>query len=137
MTNIKGYKELVMNQRTVSASEYNEVVNIAAKYIEALRIGSVDMLADIFHKDCVTYGTVNGQLMGGASNPTADFINNYGKSPDIVSHIDVLDITPTTVFVRIVMAKDAVDSDCNDYLTFLKLDGSWKLIAKVFHQFDK
>lgn len=126
-----------MNQRTVSANEYNEVANIAAKYIEALRIGNVDMLADIFHKDCVTYGTVNGQFMGGASNPTADFINNYGKSPDIVSHIDILDITPTTAVVRVVMAKDAVDSDCNDYLTFLKLDGSWKVIAKVFHQFDK
>lgn len=126
-----------MNQRTVSANEYNEVVNIATKYVEALRIGSVDMLADIFHKDCVTYGTVNGQLMGGANNPTADFIKNYGESPDIVSHIDVLDITPTTAVVRIVMAKDAVDSDCNDYLTFIKLDQGWKVIAKVFLQFDK
>lgn len=126
-----------MNQRTVSANEYNEVVNIATKYIEALRIGSVDMLADIFHKDCVTYGAVNGQLIGGANNPTADFIKNYGKSPDIVSHIDVLDITPTSAVVRIIMAKDAVDSDCNDYLTFIKLDQGWKVIAKVFHQFDK
>ncbi|PXZ07593.1 hypothetical protein DKK70_07015 [Gilliamella apicola] len=126
-----------MNQRTVSANKYNEVTNIAAKYIEALRIGSVDMLSDIFHKDCVTYGTVNGQLMGGASNPTSDFINNYDKYPNIVSHIDILDITPTTAIVRVVMAKDAVNSDCNDYLTFLKLDGSWKVITKVFHQFDK
>lgn len=125
-----------MNQRTVSASEYNEVVNIAANYIEALRIGNIEMLDEIFHKDCVTYGTVNGQLMGGASNPNADFINNYGKSPNIVSHIDVLDITRTTIVVRVVMAKDAVDSDCNDYLTFLKLDESWKVITKVFHQFD-
>lgn len=126
-----------MNQRTVSANEYNEVANIAAKYVEALRIGNVEMLDEIFHKDCVTYGTVNGQLMGGASNPTDDFINNYGKSPNIVSHIDILDITPTTAVVRVVMAKDAVDSDCNDYLTFLKFDGRWKVIAKVFHQFDK
>ena len=92
-----------MNQRTVSANEYNNVINVATKYVEALRIGSVDMLAEIFHKDCVTYGTVNGELMGGASNPTADFIKDYGKSPEIVYHIDVLDITPTTAVVRIVM----------------------------------
>ena len=88
-----------MNQRTVSANEYNNVINVATKYVEALRIGSVDMLAEIFHKDCVTYGTVNGELMGGASNPTADFIKDYGKSPEIVYHIDVLDITPTTAVV--------------------------------------
>jgi hypothetical protein len=127
----------MMNQRTVSASEYQDVANLAAKYVEALRIGNVAMLDEIFHKDCVTYGTVNGQLMGGASNPTADFINNYGKSPNIISHIDVLDITPTTAIVRIVMAKDAVDSDCNDYLSFIKIDNVWRVIAKVFHQFDE
>lgn len=94
------------------------------------------MLVDIFHKDCVTYGTVNGELIGGAGNPTADFIINYGKSPEIVSHIDVLDITPTTAVVRIVMEKDAVGSDCNDYLSLIKLDKGWTVIAKVFHQFD-
>ena len=126
-----------MNQRTVSANEYNNVINVATKYVEALRIGSVDMLAEIFHKDCVTYGTVNGELMGGASNPTADFIKDYGKSPEIVYHIDVLDITPTTAVERIVMEKDAVGSDCNDYLSFIKLDKGWTVIAKIFHQFDK
>lgn len=125
-----------MNKRTVSAEEYNEVVRLANKYVEALRIGSIEMLDGIFHKDCVTYGTVNGELMGGTSNPTADFILNYGKSPEIVSHIDVLDITPTTAVVRIVMEKDAVGSDCNDYLSFIKIDKGWTVIAKVFHQFD-
>ena len=126
-----------MNQRTVSAAEYNDVIKVAERYVEALRIGSIDMLADIFHKDSVTYGTVNGQLMGGAGNPTVDFIKNYGKSPDITTHIDVLDITPTTAVVRIVSEKDAVGSDCNDYLMLIKLDCGWTVIAKVFHQFDK
>ena len=126
-----------MNQRTVSAEECNNVSNLAAKYAEALRTGNIDVLADIFHKDSVTYGTVEGKLMGGASNPTIDFIKNYGKSPDIVYHIDVLDITPSTAIVRIASEKDAVGSDCNDYLSFIKIDGNWKVIAKVFHQFDK
>ena len=126
-----------MKQRTVSANDYNDVTNVAAKYVEALRIGSVDMLADIFHEDSVTYGTVEGRLLGGSGNPTADFIKNYGKSPEIVSHIDVLDITPSTAIVRIVSENDAVGADCNDYLMLIKLDGGWTVIAKVFHQFDK
>ncbi|VFS50203.1 nuclear transport factor 2 family protein [Budvicia aquatica] len=126
-----------MNQRTVSANEYKNVTEAATKYVEALRTGNVDMLSDVFHKDCVTYGTVNGELMGGASNPTADFIQNYGKSPEIIFHIDILDITPTTAVVRIVMEKDAVGSDCNDYLSFIKLDKRWAVISKIFHQFEK
>lgn len=125
-----------MNQRTVPVEAYNEVVQLATMYVEALRTGNVDRLADIFHENCVTYGTVNGQLMGGAGNPTIDFITNYGPSPEIVAHIDVLDMTPTTALVRLVMARDAVGSDCNDYLSFIKLDTGWRVMAKVFHQFD-
>lgn len=39
-----------MNQRNVSPEEYNNVVKLATKYVQALRIGSVDMLDDIFIK---------------------------------------------------------------------------------------
>lgn len=122
----------------MSADEYKEVTAVVARYIEALRTGSTEMLADIFHKNSVTYGTVNGDLVGGGSgNPAADFIKAYGKSPEITAHIDVLDITPTTAAVRIVMEKDAIGSDCNENLLLIKLDESWTVIAKVFHQFDK
>lgn len=124
-----------MNQRMVSTQEYKDVTDVAARYVEALRIGSIDKLADIFHKNAVTYGTVNGELVGGSGNPAADFIKANGKSPEIESHIDVLDISPTTAVVRIVMEKDAIGSDCNENLLLIKLEKGWTVIAKVFHQF--
>ena len=127
-----------MNQKMMSANEYKNVTRVAAQYVEAVRIGNIDMLAGIFNKNSVTYGTVNGELVGGgSSNPTADFIRKYGKSPDLDAHIDVLDITPTTAVVRLIMEGDAVGSECNENLLLIKLDGSWTVIAKVFHQFDK
>ncbi|MCD8351581.1 MAG: nuclear transport factor 2 family protein [Planctomycetaceae bacterium] len=126
-----------MSQRMVSTAEYKAVAGVVAEYIEALRIGSVEMLDGLFHANAVTYGTVDGGLVGGGTtNPAADFIRNYGKSPDIEAHIDVLDMTPTTAVVRVLIAKDAVGSDCTDTLLLIKLDGRWKVIAKVFHQFD-
>lgn len=127
-----------MNKKAVSANEYNDVASLAAQYVEALRTGNIDMLADIFHKDSVTYGTVNGELVGGGTgNPTADFISMHGKSPEIVAHIDVLDITPTSAVVRVILEKDAIGSDCSENLLLIKLDKGWTIIAKVFHQFDK
>lgn len=127
-----------MNQKMVSANEYRDVTKVAAAYVEALRIGSIDMLADIFHKNSVTYGTVDGALVGGGTgNPTADFIRRYGKSPEIDAHIDVLDITPTTAVVRVIMERDAIGAECNENLVLIKLDNGWTVIAKVFHQFDK
>lgn len=124
-----------MKQKMVSANDYKDVTAVAARYIEALRVGSIDMLADIFHKDAVTYGTVNGELVGGTGNPTIDFIKANGKSSEIDSHIDVIDITPTTAVIRLVTEKDAIGSDCNENLMLIKLSEGWTVIAKVFHQF--
>lgn len=125
-----------MKQKSVSSKEYNDVVHVVAKYIEAIRIGSIDMLNESFHEDSKTYGFVNDELRGGASNPAADFIKDYGKSPDIKAHIDVLDITPATAIVRVVTGDDAVGSPCLEFLTLLKLDTGWTIIAKAFYQFD-
>ncbi len=122
-----------MKQKMVSANDYKEVTDVAAKYVEALRIGSTEMLAAIFHKDSVTYGTVNGQLVGGSGNPTVAFIKINGGSPALDSHIDVLDITPTTAVVRVILEKDAIGADSNEFLTLVKLDKGWTVIAKVFN----
>ena len=70
-----------MNQRTVSIDEYKAVANVAAKYIKAIRTGSIDMLMETFHKNSVKYSFVDGELRGGASNPAVDFIKNYDASP--------------------------------------------------------
>lgn len=124
-----------MNQRMGSAQDYEEVARVACKYVEAIRSGNVEMLADVFHKDAVAYGTVNGELVGGSGNPAVAFIKMNGKSPDIEYHVDVLDLTPTTAAVRIVMEKDAIGSDCNANLLLIKVPEGWTVFAKVFHQF--
>lgn len=119
----------------VSTNEYKEVAKVAANYVEALRIGSIEMLTDLFHQDAVTYGTVNGGLVGGSGNPAVDFVRANGPSPDLDAHLDVLDITPSSAVVRIVTGQDAVGAECSEHLTLIKLDQGWKIIAKAFHQF--
>lgn len=126
-----------MNQKMVSANEYNNVRNLVANYVEAIKNGDIDMLAGIFHKNSITCGTVNGELVGGAagSNPAIEFIKQNGKSPELVYCIDVLDITPTSAVVRVITEKDAIGTDCTEYLTLIKQNGEWTIISKVFHQF--
>lgn len=127
-----------MNQKTVSANEYNDVTNVISKYVEAVKTGNIELLADIFHENAIACGTVGGELVGGSgSNPAADFIKQNGKSPEIVSCIDVLDITPTSAVVRLIMEKDAIGAECTAFLTLIKLNEGWSIIAKAFHQFDK
>ncbi|VVP47113.1 hypothetical protein PS838_05154 [Pseudomonas fluorescens] len=124
------------NIKAVPTSEYNAVIATANQYVEGLRVGSAEGVAQAFHKDAMMYGFTNGELLGGPIKNLFDFVQKNGKAPEITTRLDVLAITPTTAVVRVDMEKDAIGADYNDYLTLIKIDGSWKVIAKVYHQFE-
>lgn len=119
------------NIKTVPTTEYDAVIAVAQKYVNGLRNGSSDEVAQAFHKDAVMYGFTNGELLGGPIANLFDFINKNGKAPEITTRLDVLAITPTTAVVRVDMENDAIGADYNDYLTLIRVDGVWKVIAKV------
>ncbi|VVM36491.1 hypothetical protein PS862_02804 [Pseudomonas fluorescens] len=124
------------NIKAVPTSEYNAVIATANQYVEGLRVGSAEGVAQAFHKDAVMYGFTNGELLGGPIQNLFDFVRKNGNAPEITTRLDVLAITPTTAVVRVDMEKDAIGADYNDYLTLIKIDGTWKVIAKVYHQFE-
>lgn len=124
------------NIKSVPTSDYDAVIATAQKYIDGLRIGSAESVAQAFHKDAVMYGFTQGELLGGPIRNLFDFVEKNGAAPDIKTRLDVLAITPTTAVVRVDMEKDAIGADYNDYLTLIKLDGTWQVIAKVYHQFE-
>ena len=124
------------NIKTVPTREYEEVVATVAKYVEGLRVGSVDGVAGAFHKDAVMYGFTNGELLGGPIKNLYDFVEKNGTAPAIKTRIDVLAITPTTAVVRVDMEKDAIGADYTDFHTLIKFDGAWQIIAKVYHMYE-
>ncbi len=124
------------NIKAVATRDYDAVIAVAQQYVDSLRVGSADGLAQAFHEDAVMYGFTNGQLLGGPIDNLFDFVRKNGNAPDIVTRLDVLAITPTTAVVRVDMENDAIGADYNDYLTLIKISGSWKVIAKVYHQFE-
>ncbi|KHA71300.1 hypothetical protein NZ35_20555 [Pseudomonas chlororaphis] len=124
------------NIKSVPTVEYNAVIATANQYVEGLRIGDAQGVAQAFHKDAVMYGFTNGELLGGPIKNLFDFVEKNGAAPEISTRLDVLAITPTTAVVRVDMETDAIGADYNDYLTLIKIDGAWKVIAKVYHQFE-
>jgi len=125
------------NIKAVATQDYNAVIETASRYVEGLREGSVETIKQAFHEEAVMYGFTNGQLLGGPIGNLYSFVESNGKAPDITTHLDVLAITPTTAVVRVDMEKDAIGADYNDYLTLIKINGDWKVIAKVYHQFEE
>jgi hypothetical protein len=124
------------NIKAVPTAEYTAVIATANQYVEGLRIGDAQGVAQAFHKEAVMYGFTNGELLGGPIKNLFDFVEKNGAAPKISTRLDVLAITPTTAVVRVDMETDAIGADYNDYLTLIKIDGVWKVIAKVYHQFE-
>ena len=124
------------NIKAVATSEHNAVIAVAEKYVDGLRIGSPERLEEAFHEQAVMYGFTNGKLLGGSISNLYEFVRDNGKAPDITTRLDVLAITPTPAVVRVDMEQDAIGADYNDYLTLIRIDGAWKVIAKVYHQFQ-
>ena len=124
------------NIKNVPTQDYEEVVSTVAKYVEGLRVGSADGVAEAFHKDAVMYGLTNGELLGGPIKNLYDFVEKNGTAPDIKTRIDVLAITPTTAVVRVDMEKDAIGADYADFHTLINLNGTWHIIAKVYHMYE-
>lgn len=124
------------NIKAVPTPEYNAVIATANQYVEGLRVGSAEGVAQAFHKDAVMYGFTNGELLGGPIKNLFDFVQKNGSAPEITTRLDILAITSTTAVVRVDMEKDAIGADYNDYLTLIKIGGAWKVIAKVYQQFE-
>jgi hypothetical protein len=124
------------NIKVVPTQDYDDVVAAVAKYVEGLRVGNPERVAQAFHKDAVMYGFTNGELLGGPISNLYEFVRTNGDAPAIKTRLDVIGITPTTAVVRVDMERDAIEADYTDFHTLLKQDGEWKVIAKVYHQYE-
>jgi hypothetical protein len=124
------------NIKTVPTKDYEDVVATVSKYVEGLSVGSVTEISQAFHKEAIMYGFTDDKMLGGPIKNLYDFVEKNGTAPDIKTQIDILAITPTTAVVRVYMEKDAIGADYTDFHTLIKLDGTWRIIAKVYHMYD-
>src|SRR5688572_3780037 len=124
------------NIKTVPTKDYEDVVATVSKYVEGLSVGSITEISQAFHKEAIMYGFTDDKMLGGPIKNLYDFVEKNGTAPDIKTQIDILAITPTTAVVRVDMENDAIGADYTDFHTLIKLDGTWRIIAKVYHMYD-
>lgn len=125
------------NKNTNAVADYDAVVAVVGGYVEGLRTGEIAQLKKTFHKDAIMYGFSPDGLLEGTIDNLYTFVEKYGSAKDIKVWLDVLHMTPTTAVVRVTMENDAAGCDYTDYHSLIKIDGQWKVIAKLFHLYDK
>ena len=102
-----------------------------------LKTGNVEELKKIFHENAIMYGHLGDDLSEGSINNLYSYVEKFGAAPNIKTNLTVLHKTPTTATVRIEMEHDAADEDFTDYHSLIKINGEWKVVAKLFHLYTK
>lgn len=126
------------NIKTISTSEFDAVIETVNKYVEGLRVGSIEIASSAFHNDATMYGYVNmgGDMLTGPILNLWTYMKEHGSAPNIKVRLDIVAITPTTAVVRVDMEQDASGADYTDFHTLIKTGMQWQIIAKVFHKYD-
>ena len=125
------------NMNINSVQEYDDVLAVVQGYADGLKTGDVEQLKKTFHKDAVMYGHLPEELSQGSIENLYTYVEKFGAAPNIKTHLTVLHKTPTTAIVRVEMESDAADEDFTDYHSLIKVDGAWKVVSKLFHQYSK
>lgn len=110
----------------------SEVEAAAAAYCVALHEGDVEALKALFHPRCNLYAARQGALIETPRESFLDRARARGKlagAPDYEIHA-VRAEGPEMAHVTLSVALPP--RRFTDYLNFLKLDGRWVVIAKVF-----
>ena len=126
-----------VNQNINTVQDYEDVLAAMEGYVQGLKTGNVEELKKTFHQDAIMYGHLGDDLSQGSIDNLYTYVQNFGSAPNIKTNLTVLHKTPTTAIVRIEMEHDAADDDFTDYHSLIKINGEWKVVAKLFHLYTK
>lgn len=118
----------------ITVSDYEAVLNTVNQYVEGCKAGKSDLMKSAFTENALMYGYLNGQLFDGSIEALYGAVDQFGPAPDAVTRVDVLSIEGTAATVRVVL-ENWHGIAFTDFHNLLKVDGEWKIVAKVFHQY--
>ncbi len=117
------------------SDDRNAVLAAAQTYLDGLHEGDADKIAGVFHPtSCLTMENA-GSLVVTPRDQWLEAVRNRAspKAQGSSRHDEILQIDlagPGTAFVRL---KCAIPPRFfTDYLCFLKIDGRWQVVQKIF-----
>ena len=112
--------------------EHKLIESTIQHYIDGARSGKGNDMKPAFHKDATIFGYIGSDLFAGPIQKLFDWNDENGPATDIVSKIAQIDIEGSIATVRL-ESDNWTGHKFTDFFTLLKVDGSWKIMNKVFH----
>ncbi|KAK2873344.1 hypothetical protein FQN49_002418 [Arthroderma sp. PD_2] len=123
------------NIKPTSTKDKEEVIKAAKYYVDGLKTGDVEHSRQGFHDNAGMYGWLGNELKTAPIQSLFDLIVERGCTPELISRIDIITMTPTTAIVEV--DSELENEGFRDHLAMVKVDGKWKTVAKLFHIYDQ
>ncbi len=113
--------------------EYNAVENLGKKFVEAVRKGDKNIIKPYFYEKAVFFGQLNeNEYQSGAISQFYDTLDKYGAvGNDYIARVDVLNVEKTIATIRVI-EDNWHGYKFTDILVANKIQGEWKIVAKVY-----
>ncbi len=113
--------------------EYENILNTMDKYYEAQVQGKSEILKPVCHKNAIMHGLSGDTLLEGSMENLFAFIDSTGAQPELKARFDVITLEETVANVHCCL--ESKTNTYTDLFQLLKIDGEWKIISKIFHQY--
>lgn len=115
-------------------SEYDAVARAAENFVKSVAQGDSSYAKKLFIDEAVLFGYLDGKLEHGSIEQFYKNVDTVGSDPQFRARIDVLDVEETVAVVRVLEEGWGGRIDFTDFLLLMKIDGSWKCVAKAYNQ---
>ncbi len=111
----------------------NELIEKTVQfYIDGAKSGKGNDMKPAFHTDATIFGYAGDELFAGPIQRLFDWNDDNGPATELEARIANIDIEGTIATVRLEL-DNWIGHKYTDLLTLLKVDGTWKIMNKVFH----
>lgn len=119
----------------IKVADYEAVLETVAKYTTACKEGKSEIMKPAFAGNALMYGYLNGEYYNGSIEALYGAVDAFGPAPETKARIDVLSIEGTAAVARVTL-EDWHGLSFTDFHSLIKENGQWKILAKVFHQYQ-
>jgi Putative lumazine-binding len=122
-----------MSHAGEAISEIDAVKVPLQNYIQGHETGNADFIRRAFTKDAKVMGYMGGNFISwGIEEYTGRFSGRPAEDEaQRKRSFEVLDVTEDAAVAKVVLDYPLVKF--SDYMSLLKIDGEWKIVAKSFH----
>ncbi len=124
-------------QSPETASIDTGLVKLLDDYFEVIHAQDMQLFDQVFHKDCTLYSTQDRELVLRPYALYREQVSNR-KSPRELGNprkdeiLEIDQISDTTAWAKVQL--NQFGGIMQDYLNFLKIDGKWWIIAKLYQK---